>query len=239
MDAVTASWLGTGCPLLHNECGFAADEAAGLKTRRVLARRVLLRRAYGVAVTAKVMRETVVRRFGVPARKVFWIPTGVDVDRFRPGDGRSRREAMGIRKSDLVFGFVGAFRPEKDLTFLIRAFALAAIPNSKLVLAGEGPCRAEMEALIQSLGLSGSVLLPGYAAAPEELLRALDVFVLSSMTEATPNSLLEAMSCGLPAVCTDVGDIRDVLGDSAENSTPPAGDLTLMRRRSSSRRQSG
>jgi glycosyltransferase involved in cell wall biosynthesis len=82
-----------------------------------------------------------------------------------------------------------------------------------------------VEALIQSLGLSGSVLLPGYAAAPEELLRALDIFVLSSMTEATPNSLLEAMSCGLPAVCTDVGDIRDVLGDEAENSAPPPGDL--------------
>ena len=97
MEAVMASWV-SGLPLVHNECGFGADEATRLKLRRVLARRVLLRRAYGVAVTANVMRETVMRRFGVPSRKVFWIRTGVDVERFRPGDGQAWRDSAGIRK---------------------------------------------------------------------------------------------------------------------------------------------
>ena len=227
MDAVTASWL-SGLPLVHNECGFGADEARRLKLRRVLARRVLLRRAYGVAVTANVMRETVMRRFGVPSRKVFWIPTGVDVERFQPGDGQAWRNGVGIRKTDIVFGFLGALRPEKNLNFLLRAFCRAAIPGAKLVVAGEGACRAELEALIQQLGLSGSVLLSGHAPAPEVLLRALDVFVISSTTEATPNSLLEAMACGLPAVCTDVGDIGEMLGKEADNSLTQSGDLSAF-----------
>ena len=63
---------------------------------------------------------------------------------------------------------------------------------------------------------------------PEVLLRALDVFVISSTTEATPNSLLEAMACGLPAVCTDVGDIRDMLGKEAESSLTQSGDLSAF-----------
>jgi L-malate glycosyltransferase len=227
MEAVMASWV-SGLPLVHNECGFGADEATRLKLRRVLARRVLLRRAYGVAVTANVMRETVMRRFGVPSRKVFWIRTGVDVERFQPGDGHAWRDSAGIRNTDIVFGFVGTLRPEKNLGFLVQAFSRAAIPDAKLVLAGEGPCRAELEALIQRLGLSGSVLLSGHAAEPEVLLRALDVFVISSTTEATPNSLLEAMACGLPTVCTDVGDIREMLGTEAENSLTQSGDLSAF-----------
>jgi glycosyltransferase involved in cell wall biosynthesis len=246
MDAVTASWLGTGCPLLHNECGFAADEAAGLKRRRVIARRILLRRAYGVAVTAKVMRETVIHRFGVPPEKVFWIRTGVDVERFRPGSGSPWRAAAGVGETDLLFGFVGAFRAEKDLPFLVRAFAGAAIPGAKLALVGDGPCRGELEQLVRELGVSRSVLLPGYAAAPEDVLRAMDVFVMSSSTEAAPNSLLEALASGLPVVATDVGDIRELLGAEAGESVVAAGDLSgysaALRRRAESaeeRKRSG
>ena len=91
-------------------------------------------------------------------------------------------------------------------------------------LIGEGGQRAEMEGLAKTLGLGDRILFPGYAPDPAAALAALDVFTLSSSTEQTSNSLLEAMACGLPAVVTDVGDSRVVLGEDASSVVVPSGD---------------
>ena len=209
---------------IHNECGFGADEAVRLKTGRVLARRVVLNPIFGVAVTSQTLRDIAIRQFRLPSRKVHWIRTGVDVDRFRPGLSRQWRRDLGITDDEVVFGFLGALRPEKNLPLLLRAFAAARVPNSRLLLIGDGGLRPELEQLTRTLGLDGRVLFPGYAPDPAAALAALDVFTLSSSTEQTSNSLLEAMACGLPAVVTDVGDSRIVLGDEAPSFTSPPGD---------------
>lgn len=222
--AVIAAWLGRICPVIHNECGFGADEAIKLKTARVLARRVVLNRIFGVAVTSRTMQEIAIRQFKLPSQKVHWIRTGVDVARFRPGLPRLWRKQLGIPDGQVVIGFLGAFRPEKNLPLLLRAFAAAQLPNTRLLLIGEGGQRAELEGLAQSLGLGDRILLPGYAPDPAAALAAVDLFALSSCTEQTSNSLLEAMACGLPAVVTNVGDSRELLGDAPSSVVVPSED---------------
>lgn len=222
--AVMAAWLGRICPVIHNECGFGSDEAVKLKTRRVLLRRLVLNRIFGVAVTSHTMQEIAIRQFKLPSRKVHWIRTGVDVAHFQPGLSRQWRQQLGIPDEQVVFGFLGALRPEKNLPLLLRAFAAARLPNVRLLLIGEGGQRAEMEGLAKTLGLGDRILFPGYAPDPAAALAALDVFTLSSSTEQTSNSLLEAMACGLPAVVTDVGDSRVVLGEDASSVVVPSGD---------------
>ena len=212
IEATIGGWLGNICPIIHNECGFGADESAGFKTSRVLTRWIVLNQVFAVAVTSRAMREVATRVFRLPAEKVHWIRTGVDVERFRPGLSRDWRREIGVGDDELLAGFLGGFRPEKNLPLLIRAFASARIPKAKLALVGDGFGGEQLRRLVGELRCEDSVIFAGHAADPVACLAALDVFALSSCTEQTSNALLEAMACGLPAVATDVGDSADLLG---------------------------
>jgi glycosyltransferase involved in cell wall biosynthesis len=212
IDAVVAAVVGRICPVLHNECGFGLDEAAKLKTRRVVFRRAILNRIYATTVTSRTLETICRERFRLNPAKVRWIRTGVDADRLHPQLPRGWRERLGIRGDELLIGYLGALRPEKNLDLLIRAFGQAQIRRSKLVLIGEGPCRQELEAIVRELHLNDAVIFAGHQADPALCLPALDLFALPSKTEQTSNALLEAMACGLPAIATDVGDNRELLG---------------------------
>jgi glycosyltransferase involved in cell wall biosynthesis len=225
IDAVLGAWTVNFRPLVHHECGFGSEESVNLKARRVWARRILLRRASAVAVTSRTLREISVRQYKLPPEKVRWIRTGVDVQRFRPGLSTKWRCEAGIQDDELLFGFVGGLRPEKNLGFLLRAFAAARIPRARLVLVGDGAERSRLEQAARDHGIADRVLFPGRVSAPEEYLAALDIFLLSSSTEQTSNAMLEAMACGLPAVSTDVGDGRELLGDTGAPAVIPPGDL--------------
>jgi glycosyltransferase involved in cell wall biosynthesis len=143
---------------------------------------------------------------------------------FRPELPRSWREEAGAGRDELLFGFLGALRPEKNLELLLRGFALANIANARLALIGDGPCRPGLERLAAELGIGGRVIFAGRADQPALALPALDVFAMSSSTEQMSNAMLEAMATGLPVVTTNVGDSRELLGKEGGVVTP-AGDL--------------
>ena len=223
MDAVAAGRLAGVCPVIHTEDGFGVDEAQGLKLRRVLARRVLLNRIWRTVVPSNTLERIALERYRVARRKVRFIPNGVDIARFRPGLSRSLRGTLGIEENGVLFGFVGHLRREKNLGLLLRAFSAAAIPDARLLLLGSGPCEAELRRTAAELNLNGSVIFRESTPDPAPYYAAMDVFVLSSSTEQMPISLLEAMACGLPAVCTDVGDVRAMLAQP-DSGLAPAGD---------------
>lgn len=130
------------------------------------------------------------------------IPNGVDTARFAPAPSRPRRAR------DLVtIGTLANLRPEKGLEHLLRAMSLvrAAYPAARLVVWGGGPLHADLARLIDELELADVAMLRGPTAAPEAALRALDLFVLPSLSEACSNVLLEAMATALPVVTTSVG----------------------------------
>ena len=212
IDAVIANAVAPVAPLIHAEDGFGPEEAVSLKRRRVLTRRLLLPRAYKTVVPSRTLFKIAQREYGLPATKVTFIPNGVDASRFSPELGRGWRHAAGCGDDELLFGCSGALRAEKNLPLLLRAFAQAQLPPARLAIAGDGPCRPELENLASSLGIADRVMFLGHVADPSPYLASLDVFVMSSMTEQMPIALLEAMASALPAICTDVGDSRDILG---------------------------
>ena len=171
------------------------------------------------------MREISVRQFKLPPDKVRWIRTGIDEERFRPGLSRDWRRQVGVGDDELLFGFVGVLRAEKNLRFLLRAFAAARIPKAKLALVGDGAERSLLEQVAREEGIAEHVCFSGRVSDPARCLAAFDVFVLSSCTEQTSNALLEAMACGLPAISTDVGDSSEMLGDTGPPVIVPTGDL--------------
>lgn len=111
----------------------------------------------------------------------------------------------------------------KDQETLIRAFALvqAEAPDLQLWIVGDGPLRSKLESLAQELGLIDSVTFFGEQVDVAPFFKAADLFVMSSITEGLPLSLLEAMSAGLPAIVTDVGGMAEIARLSAAITAAP------------------
>jgi glycosyltransferase involved in cell wall biosynthesis len=198
-------------PHLHTEDGFGPEERQHQIARRVNTRRLALRGSQ-VVLPSRSLERLALTTWRLPARHLHYIPNGIDLARFAgaapaalpPGDGP-------------VIGTVAALRPEKNLARLIEAFAvLRGTQPARLVIVGDGPERPALAARADALGIGADTIFAGHTAQAELWYARFDVFALSSDTEQMPLSLLEAMAAGLPAACTDVGDVRLML--SAENA---------------------
>jgi len=195
-----------GLPHVHTEDGFGPEERARQLPRRVWMRRIILRRSR-VILPSRTLHELARTVWGLPAKNLFYVANGIDLARFAnpvpvpqpPGEGP-------------VIGTIAALRPEKALFRLLRAFAtLRQDRPARLVIVGDGAEKPALQQLAASLGIAGDTHFPGHTTCPEAWLARFDIFALSSDTEQMPLSLLEAMASGLPAVCTDVGDVRNML----------------------------
>lgn len=144
--------------------------------------------------------------------KISQIYNGVDVDRYRPLPAPSAVLPEGFcSDNEILIGTVGRLQGEKDQLTLIRAFGIlvrngaADIRPIKLIIVGDGPMRADVEALIQAEALSDYVWMTGSRDDIPELMCCFDIFVLPSLGEGISNTILEAMATGVPVVATRVG----------------------------------
>ena len=211
MDGFVAAAFGSGVPVIHTEDGFGPEEAREQKYRRVLTRRLALRRAYRVIAPSRTLVDIMRQTWKLPEEKIEYIPNGIDVETFSPGE---RFRSFGIPPGRIVVGSVGSLTTTKRYDLLIDL--CAAVGNGRpitLLIAGEGPARAVLERKAKSLGLD--LVLAGFQKDPRPVYRSIDVFALTSRTEQMPLSLLEAMACGLPVLSTDVGDVKETV--SADN----------------------
>jgi glycosyltransferase involved in cell wall biosynthesis len=176
----------------------------------------------GQRVIAANSRAGLAQHAGAGFRPREWIliPNPCDTDAFAPPDPSERafaRSELGLADTDVLVCALGRYSPEKGLDVLAEAAALAVAQDARLrfVVAGSGTSsfvRTQTSPL-EGLGERRDVL---------RLLQAADLFVSSSLTEGTPNALLEAMASGVPAVVTDVGDCRDIVGDTGRVVAPGA-----------------
>ena len=166
-------------------------------------------------------------------RRLRVITNGGDVDRLRPpSDASALRQHLGIPPGPPVIGSIGRLQPVKNYQLALRAFAriqkLDSVPLPLLVLVGDGSERSMLEELARTLGIAGRVRFLGWRNEVENLYGAFDLFTLTSRSEGTSISLLEAMSTGLCPVVTDVGGNRGVLGpDLASLLVPSDDDVAL------------
>ncbi len=152
---------------------------------------------------------------------------GVDVDGLAPTADRAPfRAALGLDREAWVIGTVGRLAPEKDHATLLRAMrrVVDVEPNARLLIAGDGPLRRELEELARTLDLGDRVRFLGERSDVHGLLSALDVFCLSSRTEGTSLSLLEAMAGEVPVVATAVGGTPSVVDGGAAAKLVAAND---------------
>jgi glycosyltransferase involved in cell wall biosynthesis len=162
-----------------------------------------------------------------PADKVHAIYNGVDCDRFAPRDATAIRQELGLVADAPVVGILAALRPEKNHEmFLAGAQRIRAqLPQAQFLVIGDGPRRADLEALAESLEVSSAVRFLGSRPDVPELLAACDLVALTSHNEASPVSILEALSSGCPVVATKVGSVHESVVDGETGRLIPPGDL--------------
>ncbi|MBX9601785.1 MAG: glycosyltransferase family 4 protein [Bryobacteraceae bacterium] len=170
------------------------------------------------------------RQCGFHPARLEWMPNPVDTAEFAPADAATRvalRDRYGIPRDALVTAFVGRLAPEKQLASLLRGFAIAraAHPQARLVLAGDGPLRTELERLARTLHIEDRVTFAGRVAVDEvrSYLRLSDAFALVSSLEGFPVSLAEAMSTGLPSVVSSISANTQLVRDEVQGITVPVG----------------
>jgi len=183
-----------------------------------LAERTLATITDRVVTISPAQRHDIVTRFNIAAAaRTTVVPLGLDLERLArlDSDAADLRERLGIPEQAPVVGFVGRFVAIKDLATLVQAFALVAArrPDAVLLLVGDGPLRAEIDALVRALGLQERVHLIGWIDDLAPVYATIDVFALSSLNEGTPVAMIEAMAAAKPVVATRVGGVADVVDD--------------------------
>ena len=219
VDTVLAAKLARMTPVLHTQHGLDygfSDAPDHLRSRlRTVVKTLACQGVTKVATVSQEVAQMVTREWRVSPSRVSVVHNGVRVP--APDEGveiRSRwRRELGIDESDMLIGTVAVFRPVKDLHTMLEAMSLVAKETSraKLVLMGAGPQKEELEAAVARLGLQSVVHFPGFRRDASQLLPALDVFVLSSLSEGISLALLEAMAAGVPSVATRVGGNLEIL----------------------------
>lgn len=156
---------------------------------------------------------------GAPAEKAIVLRNGVDLELFRPQDRPAARAALGFEGFTLLS--VGGLIPRKGHDLAIEA--LGRLPDCRLLVAGSGPSRQDLEALARRLGVLDRVRFLGEIPHKElpALYAAADVFVLASSREGWANVLLEAMACGTPVVATNVNGAGEVVRAAAAGLLMP------------------
>ena len=164
---------------------------------------------------------------GFPMRRVEVIENGIDLSRYDPAADRiALRRSLGLDPGRRYLACVARFHPVKDHATLLHAFARVAGARDgvDLLLAGDGPLRGELEAQAGRLGIAGRVRFLGVRSDVPDLLRAVDAFALTSVSEAASLTLLEAMASRLPVVVTAVGGNPEIVRDGVEGLLVPRGD---------------
>jgi glycosyltransferase involved in cell wall biosynthesis len=153
------------------------------------------------------VREFYVTRDRLSRRNTSVIYNGIDVDKFTSHPAHPTAALPAFR-----IGSVGRLVPAKDHVTLIRSFAIvsAAMPTAELHILGDGPCRAAISQTAESLGVTNRVFLHGAGLDVPGFLSALDLFVLSSIDEGLPISLMEALAAGLPVVSTRLPGLTEL-----------------------------
>jgi len=179
-----------------------------------------------IVTTGEALRRTMHRENGIALDRMTSVPTGVDLDRFKPGDRAEARKRHGLSDEFYWVGILAMlshFKGHRDLFAMMALFARTH-PEIRLLVLGDGPERRSMEAEVKAANLQDRIRFVGYVSDAESWLPALDVFAHPSTgDEGVSQSLMQAMCCALPCVATAAGSLSDLVIDERTGLMVPPG----------------
>lgn len=168
---------------------------------------------------------------GFKRHRIEVIENGIDLARYQaPADRSALRLRLRLDPTRRYVASVARFHPVKDHRTLLEAFrhVAAAVSDVDLLLVGDGPLRTELEETATTLGIADRVRFTGVRDDVPDILAAIDVFTLSSLSEAASITLLEAMAVGAPVVVTDVGGNPEIVRRGVDGLLTPRGDACAL-----------
>jgi len=224
--ALTAVWLAG----LHRKSRLVAARRLAYPLSKFPGARARYRAAHRVIAISEFVRQSVLAG-GIAPAQVEVVYDGVPVEApVRSGEKRVLKRLWGCAGAAVLIGCVGYLLPEKGQENLVRAMPqiLESVPQARLVLAGDGPCRRQLVRLAEELGVSAAVVFAGHVEDVSQVYRALDVFVFPSPAEPLGSSLLAAMAYGLPVVAASGGAVPEVISSGQNGLLVEAGDAGAL-----------
>ena len=168
-----------------------------------------------VVAISEATRSALAKYEFVPKQKIRVIYNGIRRPEAYQNEVHAIRGRLGVSDTDPLLGTVARLDPVKNQALMLDAFAqiLPEYPQARLLLVGDGPDRANLERLAEKLAIADRTIFTGFREEPASYIAAMDLFLLSSHTEGTSMTLLEAMSLGIPAVVTKVGGNPEIVVD--------------------------
>jgi N-acetyl-alpha-D-glucosaminyl L-malate synthase BshA len=202
------------------------------RRKRILFNRLFLRRGDRVVAVGNSVKRALIENEGIPENRIQVIYNGIDIARYgaEHHNGGAVRDSLGLSRDDFVIIQVARLDPLKDHLTAVRTMhrVIQSVPAARLLIVGAGPEEAKIRAEVQRLGLDNQVRLLGLRHDIPRLLAAADTFLLTSISEGIPLTVIEAMAAGLPVVSTDVGGIGEIVEHNATGYLAPAGDHAAL-----------
>jgi L-malate glycosyltransferase len=219
VEGIIAARLARVPAVVHGEHGTLQLQAR----QKWLQPRIWSRADQVLSVSTR-LAERMSRETGFPLSRIQIITNGVDCRRFTRVTSREARATLNLPAEAVVVGTIGRLVPVKDHASLLKAVRLLGerglVPI--VLIAGEGPLKDQLLGQAAALGLQSQLRLLGHRPDVESVLSAMDLFVLSSVSEGLPNTVLEAMAAGLPVVSTQVGGAEEVVEDGVTGLLVPS-----------------
>jgi len=212
---------------------------SGLDQRRlssqghIAVQRLSARFVMRVFFDSAAIREDFVR-LGLPRGKLVVLPLGIDLGRFNSNGDRSvrgrMRASLQVSENTPLVGTVSRAEPVKGLPHLVEAAARVAVvrPDVRWLIVGGGSQMQQLQSLAKSLGVVDRVIFEGIREDIPDLLQAMDIFVLPSLSEGFPLAAMEAMASGRPVVCSRVGGLAELVSHEETGLLVPPADPACL-----------
>jgi glycosyltransferase involved in cell wall biosynthesis len=207
--ALTAAWMAGAqkrLPLL-------LSRRIGFPLQKNFVSRARYRTVERFIANSKDVAQSLIKS-GIAPERISIVNEGVEISPLTtPEQRKSARQHWRVQENEFLFGCVSVFVPEKGQRHLIEALPAVrtAHPEVRLLLAGDGACRADLEALAKQIGQTDAVLFPGFVNNVAQVYAALDAFAFPSEFEGLGTALQAAMAVGLPCISTKRGALAEVV----------------------------
>jgi glycosyltransferase involved in cell wall biosynthesis len=186
---------------------------------QLLVHRLVMKHSARIIAVSRTLSQLLVTGFGASPSRVKVAAIGINVGRFRSRIGKNleARNLLGIDKDAFVVGYIGRLSIEKNVKSLIRAvddlMVSGEVENTILLVIGDGPEKKKLEELSKGLTIKHRILFAGYRTDVPDIIQAIDVLALPSLTEACPTVVLEAKAAGKATISSDISTIREIISD--------------------------
>jgi glycosyltransferase involved in cell wall biosynthesis len=183
--------------------------------KRKLVNPLLCRITDHITSISMATKQALIKFENIPEHRIDVVYNGIQPLKVEPLKITALRQELKIQQDTIVLGTIARLDPIKNHKMMLEAFSLVLKdhPNTILIIVGDGEERDNIIKQMKLLDIKDKVFLPGYDPQPQHYLALMDVFLLSSLSEGTSMTLLEAMSLGKPCVVTDAGGNKEIISD--------------------------